>query len=73
MNISSISLTNLFVSSHVVPIFVDVNVDVVVAVASNVVTIGPMGANAIVNVEGTSVLFIGMIVKGELSRVAYLS
>ena len=67
MNIYSIALTNLFVSSPVVPIFVDVNIDVVVVFAGNAVTIGPARANAIVNVEGTVVVFLGITVEGELS------
>jgi len=70
MDISSISLTNMFASSRVEPVAIDPIADVVVG---SVVAIGVVGDNDVAKVEGTTVVTIGMTVIGKLSRLYCLS
>jgi len=66
MDISSIALTSLFVSSLVDAIDVDPIAHVVCADVDCAVAIREVGANAATRVEGTIVVTIGMIVAGAL-------
>jgi len=73
MDISSIALMNLFASSPVEPVAVDLVADVVCVDASNDVAIGAVGAKDAAKVEGTIVVIVDITVAGTSSRLACLS
>ena len=73
MDISSISLTNMFSSSPVERVALDPVADVVDVDVSRVVAIGAVEDKDATKVEGTAVVTIGMTVAGASSRLACLS
>jgi len=70
MDIYSIALTNLFGSSPIDHVGVDLVADVGGVDASSVVAIGAMGAKDAAKVEGTAVVTVGMTFSGAVSRLS---